>query len=194
MAVVTALLLTLRTWLHTRAELQLEKPALRLKLQVLSRTAGRRARLAPTARLLWTWFARVWRAWQAPLIIVKPETVIAWQPRGFQAWWTWRSRRRVVHLWVSNGDHPLRCDEQERATPAAPHGRSRRAIVRSASFPSWRRFEATCEAPRGRAAVHSRWGQQGGENGHGCRRAFPRRSHALGKRRDPVNRWPTRRH
>jgi hypothetical protein len=28
-------------------------------------------------------------------VIVKPETVIAWHRRGFQMFWTWKSRRRT---------------------------------------------------------------------------------------------------
>jgi hypothetical protein len=44
------------------------------------------ASLEPTDKLLWTWLARVWRAWRAPLMIVKPETVLAWHRRGFRAW------------------------------------------------------------------------------------------------------------
>jgi putative transposase len=29
------------------------------------------------------------------LVIVKPETVIAWHRQGFRLWWTWKSRRRM---------------------------------------------------------------------------------------------------
>ena len=29
------------------------------------------------------------------VVIVKPETVIAWHQRGFRLWWTWKSRRRI---------------------------------------------------------------------------------------------------
>jgi hypothetical protein len=29
------------------------------------------------------------------LVIIKPETVIAWHRRGFRLWWAWRSRRRM---------------------------------------------------------------------------------------------------
>ena len=87
MSVLTALLVTFRTLLRTRAELQLENLAFRHQLQVLSRTAGR-TRWSPTDKLLWIWLARIWRAWRAPLLIVKPETVIAWHRRGFRAWWT----------------------------------------------------------------------------------------------------------
>jgi hypothetical protein len=69
-------------------ELQLENLALRHQLQVLSRTSGRRSRLGPTDKLFWVWLARVWSAWRTVLVLVKPETVIAWHRRGFRAWWT----------------------------------------------------------------------------------------------------------
>jgi hypothetical protein len=36
----------------------------------------------------------VWRAWRTPLVIIKPETLVAWHRRGFRAWWSWKSRRR----------------------------------------------------------------------------------------------------
>jgi transposase InsO family protein len=45
-------------------------------------------------RLLWVWFSRVWCHWRTVLVIVKPETVIAWHRRGFRLFWTWKSRHR----------------------------------------------------------------------------------------------------
>jgi hypothetical protein len=85
MAVLNALLLTLRTSLRSRRALQFEILALRHQLQVLSRAQTPRVRLSAADRLLWTWFAQVWSAWRTPLVIVKPETVIAWHRRGFRA-------------------------------------------------------------------------------------------------------------
>ena len=41
------------------------------------------------------WLARVWNNWRTALVIVKPETVIAWHRRGFRLFWTWKSRRRT---------------------------------------------------------------------------------------------------
>jgi len=35
----------------------------------------------------------VWSAWRGALVIVKPETVIAWHQRGVRLFWTWKSRR-----------------------------------------------------------------------------------------------------
>jgi putative transposase len=41
------------------------------------------------------WLSRVWSQWRSALVIVKPETVIAWHRRGFRLFWTWKSRRRT---------------------------------------------------------------------------------------------------
>ncbi|HUI41248.1 MAG TPA: integrase core domain-containing protein, partial [Terriglobia bacterium] len=35
-----------------------------------------------------------WREWQRALIIVRPETVVAWHRKGFRLFWTWMSRRK----------------------------------------------------------------------------------------------------
>ena len=34
----------------------------------------------------------MWERWQDTLMIVKPETVLAWQRKGFRLFWTWRVR------------------------------------------------------------------------------------------------------
>ena len=95
MSVLLSVLLTLRTWAHSRAALQLEVLALRDQLQVLQRSRPRRLRLATIDRWLWVVLSRVWTEWRAALVIVKPETVIAWHRRGFRLWWTWKSRHRT---------------------------------------------------------------------------------------------------
>jgi len=33
--------------------------------------------------------------WRTALVIVKPETVIAWHRQGFRLFWGWKSRRRI---------------------------------------------------------------------------------------------------
>src|SRR3981189_3480578 len=94
MSVLLSFLLTLRTWARSRAALQLEVLALRHQLQVLHRSQHRRVRLAKTDRWLWVLLSRLWSGWRTALVIVKPETVIAWHRRGFRLWWTWKSRCR----------------------------------------------------------------------------------------------------
>jgi putative transposase len=95
MSVFVSLLLTVRTCVCSRAALQLEILALRHQLQVLNRSRPQRLRLAQADRLLWVWLSRVWNEWRAALVIVKPETVIAWHRRAFRSFWTWKSRRRI---------------------------------------------------------------------------------------------------
>jgi putative transposase len=95
MSVFLSVLLTLRTWARTRAALQLEVLALRHPLQLLHRTRPPRVRVATADRWLWVTLSRTWTGWRTALVIVKPETVIAWHRRGFRFWWAWKSRRRL---------------------------------------------------------------------------------------------------
>jgi hypothetical protein len=46
--------------------------------------------------MLWVWLSKVWSEWRTAVVIVKPETVLAWHRRGFRLFWTWKSRRRLV--------------------------------------------------------------------------------------------------
>src|ERR1700716_2428672 len=93
MSVLLSFLLTLRTWARSRAALQLEVLALRHQLQVLQRTRRKRLQLTKADRWLWSLLSRIWIGWRTALVIVKPETVIAWHRRGFRLWWAWKSRR-----------------------------------------------------------------------------------------------------
>ena len=83
MPVLLSLLLTLRTLACSRAALHFEILALRHQLAVLQRTRLRRLPLAKTDRWLWVVLARLWTGWRTALVLVKPETVIAWHRRGF---------------------------------------------------------------------------------------------------------------
>src|SRR2546425_13041076 len=94
MLVLLSFLLAVRTWARSRAARQLEVLALRHQLQVLQRTRPRRLRLAKADRWLWSLLSRIWTGWRTALVIVKPETVIAWHRRGFRLWWGWKRRRR----------------------------------------------------------------------------------------------------
>ena len=72
----------------------LEILALRHQLKVLERSRPRRLRLAKADRRFWAWLSAAWSGWRAALVIVKPETVIAWHRQGVRLFWTWKSRRR----------------------------------------------------------------------------------------------------
>jgi putative transposase len=95
MSVLLFVLLTLRTWMHSRTALQLEILALRHQLQVLQRTRPVRLRLSTMDRFLWVMLARIWNGWRTSLALVQPETVVAWHRQGFRLWWTWKSRRHI---------------------------------------------------------------------------------------------------
>jgi len=75
----------------SRAALYLENLALRHQLGVLRRSV-KRPKLTSVDRLLWAWLSEVWIDWRSALVIVKPETVIAWHRKGFRLFWTWKVR------------------------------------------------------------------------------------------------------
>jgi putative transposase len=75
--------------------------ALRHQLLVLQRSHGNhRIHLRGADRALWVWLSRVWPSWRSALLIVKPETVIAWHRKGFRLYWTLKSR-------APNGRRPV---------------------------------------------------------------------------------------
>jgi putative transposase len=81
----------MRSCFRTRARMQIEILALRHQLAVLQRRTNKRP-LRTADRLLWVLLSRVWAEWRSALVIVKPETVIAWQRKGFRLFWRWKSR------------------------------------------------------------------------------------------------------
>ena len=94
-SLLISVLQTLRISVRSRAALQLEILALRHQLQVLQRSRRRRVRLTQADRLLWMWLSRTWTEWRSAIIIVRPETVVAWHRRAFRCFWSWKSRYRI---------------------------------------------------------------------------------------------------
>src|SRR5215469_10039770 len=93
LTIIFPLFYSIRQGLRSRAVLQAEILALRHQLLVLQRSNGnRRPRLSLADRLLWVWLSRLWSGWRSALMMVKPETVIAWHRRGFRLYWSWKSR------------------------------------------------------------------------------------------------------
>lgn len=86
------LLAALGSILRSRAELQLENLALRHQINVLRRSTKKRPQLTPRDRLFWVCLSRIWRHWRSTLVIVKPETVVAWHRKAFRLFWTWKVR------------------------------------------------------------------------------------------------------
>ena len=81
------------TMSKSSAEVRLENIALRQQLAVLRRSAPKRLKLTAAGRIFWVWLRDVWADWQSALMIVKPETVVAWHRKGFRLFWTWKIRR-----------------------------------------------------------------------------------------------------
>src|ERR1700735_5254914 len=77
---------------RSRAALQVEILALRHQIGVLRRSAKKRPKLTVVDRVFWAWLSGVWADWRSALVIVKPETVIAWHRKGFRFFWTWKVR------------------------------------------------------------------------------------------------------
>jgi putative transposase len=82
------LLGVLSSLFKTSVELRLENLVLRHQLGVLRRSAPKRLKLMPADRILWVWLRHVWADWKSALLIVKPETVIAWHRNGFSLYWS----------------------------------------------------------------------------------------------------------
>src|SRR2546428_5163485 len=92
---LTALVAAAISFFKPRAALQLENLALRHQLGVLHRSV-KKPKLTPLDRLLWAWLCGVWADWRSALVIVKPETVIAWHRKGFRLFWTWKVRHGTI--------------------------------------------------------------------------------------------------
>jgi putative transposase len=89
------LLTCLGAFFRSRYNLGLEILALRQQLGVLKRK-NPRPRLRIEDRIFWTLLRRLWPAWRRVLVIVKPETVVAWHRAGFRLFWRLRSRSRAL--------------------------------------------------------------------------------------------------
>jgi hypothetical protein len=79
------LLLTslIRTALRSRRELVTENLLLRQQLAVLTGPTRKRARLRARDKLFWVLVRRLEDDWRR-LVLVRPETVVAWHRRGWR--------------------------------------------------------------------------------------------------------------
>src|SRR5450755_3669591 len=89
---LAALLVALHSIIRSRLDLQLENLALRHQIGVLHRSARKRPKLTSRDRIFWVCLSRLWRDWRSTLVIVKPDTVVAWHRKGFRLFWTWKVR------------------------------------------------------------------------------------------------------
>jgi transposase InsO family protein len=86
-----SLLAYLLAFLRARNDLGLEILALRQQVAVLKRRHPRPC-LNNLDRWFWLALRRLWPRWTEALILVKPETVVAWHRAGFRFYWRLRSR------------------------------------------------------------------------------------------------------
>jgi putative transposase len=85
--VLQALVAFARTFFRSRVAMQVEILALRHQLGVYQRTC-RRPRLRSADRVFWSWLCRAWPRWRQALVLVRPETVIAWRRWRFRQYWS----------------------------------------------------------------------------------------------------------
>jgi putative transposase len=90
---IPAVLAALRVFFLSRLDISLEVLALRQQVAVLKRNRTRPS-LNRLDRFFWTSLRSMWPRWSDVLVIVRPETVIAWHRKGFRLYWRWRSRPR----------------------------------------------------------------------------------------------------
>jgi putative transposase len=106
-----------------RAALAAEILALRHQLGVLQRSSPARPPFTSWDRALWAFVLRRWSGWRDSLVLVKPETVIAWHRRAFRLFWR---RRSLAGRPTTQAEirRLIRQMEQENATWGAPriHG------------------------------------------------------------------------
>ena len=92
LSVLCLFLSTMFSVFGSQAALQVEIVALRHQIGVLRRSAKKRPKLTVADRFFWAWLSGAWADWRSALVIVKPETVIAWHRKGFRLFWTWKVR------------------------------------------------------------------------------------------------------
>src|SRR3984957_6902226 len=90
-ALLTQLLLALKSPFSRRARLEAGNLLPRQQLALLQRKSPRRVWLRNLDRLLVVWLYRLYPALLDAITIVQPETVIRWHRRGFRAYWRWKS-------------------------------------------------------------------------------------------------------
>lgn len=75
-----------------RSRLALENVALRQQIVVLKRSV-KRARIEDSDRIFWILMRRLLDTWRDTLMIVEPETVIAWHRKGWRYYWGRKSKQ-----------------------------------------------------------------------------------------------------
>ena len=102
-AFLIKVLLVVRSRLHSQARLQAEILVLRQQVLILDRKSPSRVRLRNLDRVILVWLCRLFPLLLNAITLVKPETVIRWQRRGFRTYWHWKFRRRSGRPKIDRG-------------------------------------------------------------------------------------------
>ena len=118
---ILSMLAVIRVFLRTRRDTAIEVIALRQQVAVLKRKRPR-PELNSWDRLFWTALRRLRPRWRDVLVIVKPETVVAWHRAGFGLYRHWQSRPRGVQPKISEDVRRrlIRCLAEENPSWGAP--------------------------------------------------------------------------
>ena len=76
----------------SRRRLEAEILVLRHQLNVLQQRAPRRLYLTWADRALFVWLYRGFPRILDAIMILRPETIVRWHRKGFNAFWRWKSR------------------------------------------------------------------------------------------------------
>jgi putative transposase len=100
---LSAILAYVSAFVISRHQLAMEVVALRQQLAVYKRKQPH-PKLRRSERLFWVVVRQMWDYWSGALILVKPDTVVAWHRAGYRLFWRWRSRpQRVGRPRVAEG-------------------------------------------------------------------------------------------
>ena len=112
LSILCLFLSTVVSAFRSRAAVQVEIVALRHQIGVLRRSAKKRPTLTVADRVFWAWSSGAWTDWRSALVIVKPETVIAWHRERLPVVldledpaWTNRKARRLAGIPGSDPYH-----------------------------------------------------------------------------------------
>src|SRR6516162_9992955 len=95
----------IRAAVRDRRDLALENLAIRQQLGVVKRQKGV-PQLRRKDRLFWVVLSRIWAAWRRALHVVKAETVVGWQRKGFRIYWARVSQRKSGGRPPASSDQP----------------------------------------------------------------------------------------
>ena len=127
-------------------------------------------RLRAGDRAFWVVLRKLWSGWDRSLIIVRPETVIAWHRQGFRLFWR---RRSIARQGRPSPDSPRthRLHPTHLRRPSrVGRGQDRRGVRRQVRDPPFREHDPALHGP-----AH-RWPPQDPDLAHLHSATTPRRS------------------